>query len=327
MLLKSEAAGIFFPAAFVLISLQPKTETMEARIGELAALFTAVCWTVTAITFESASRKVGSVPVNIIRLVMALVLLSLFSWIRRDMPFPTDASTYNITWLALSGLVGFVVGDLFLFKAFTVIGSRMSLLIMTLVPPITAFAGWLIMGEILQWIHFGGMTLTLSGIAMVILHKQMQRSKPGQLPEKIPLPGIIFALLGATGQAIGLVLSKYGMQDYDAFSATQIRVIAGIIGFTIVISFFRKWGAVNLALKNKTALWLMLLGATFGPFLGVSSSLIAVQYTATGIASTIMSVSPILILPATYLLYKQQITWKELIGAVVSVAGVALFFI
>ncbi len=300
---------------------------MEARIGEFAALFTAVCWTVTAITFEAASRKVGSVPVNIIRLVMALVLLSLFSWIRRDMPFPVDASTYNWMWLALSGLVGFVVGDLFLFKAFTVIGSRLSLLIMTLVPPITAFAGWLIMGEILQWIHFGGMALTLSGIAMVILHKQMQRSKPGKLPEKIPLQGIIYALLGATGQAIGLVLSKYGMRDYDAFSATQIRVMAGIIGFTIVISFFRKWGAVNLALKNKTALWLMLLGAAFGPFLGVSSSLIAVQYTATGIASTIMSVSPILILPATYLLYKQQITWKELLGAIISVAGVALFFI
>ena len=290
-------------------------------------MFTAVCWTVTAITFEAASRKVGSVPVNIIRLVMALALLSLFSWIRRDMPFPADASSYNWMWLALSGLIGFVVGDLFLFKAFTVIGSRMSLLIMTLVPPITAFVGWLIMGETLEWIHLGGMALTISGIAMVILHKQMQRSKPGKLPESIPLPGIIFALLGATGQAIGLVLSKYGMQDYDAFSATQIRVMAGIVGFAIVITFFRKWGAVNLAMKNHTALWLMLLGATFGPFLGVSSSLIAVQYTATGIASTIMSVSPILILPATYLLYKQQITWKELLGAIISVAGVALFFI
>ncbi len=300
---------------------------MEARIGEFAALFTAVCWTVTAITFEAASRKVGSVPVNIIRLVMALALLSLFSWIWRDMPFPADADSFNWVWLALSGLVGFVVGDLFLFKAFTVIGSRLSLLIMTLVPPITAFVGWLIMGETLGWIHLGGMALTISGIAMVILHKQMQRSKPGKLPERIPLPGIIFALLGAIGQAIGLVLSKYGMQDYDAFSATQIRVMAGIMGFAIVITFFRKWGAVNLALKNNTALWLMLLGATFGPFLGVSSSLIAVKYTATGIASTIMSVSPILILPATYLLYKQQITWKELLGAIVSVAGVALFFI
>lgn len=300
---------------------------MEARIGELAALFTAMCWTITALTFEAASRKVGSIPVNIIRLVMALFLIGIFSWIRRDMPFPADATSFNWMWLALSGLIGFVIGDLFLFKAFTVIGSRLSLLIMTLVPPIAALAGWLMMGETLAWIHLGGMTLTMSGIAMVILHKRGQRTKPGQLPEHIPPMGIVYALLGALGQAVGLVFSKYGMQDYDAFSATQIRVMAGIIGFAIVIHVFKKWGAVGKALHNKTALWLMLLGALFGPFLGVSSSLVAVKYTATGIASTIMSVSPILILPATYLLYKQQITWKELLGAIVSVAGVAIFFL
>ncbi len=300
---------------------------MEARIGELAALFTAVCWTVTAITFEAASRKVGSIPVNIIRLVMALGLLAIFSWIRRDMPFPADATSYNWAWLAASGMVGFVIGDLFLFKAFTVIGSRLSLLVMTLVPPIAAFAGFLLMGETLALIHLGGMALTMSGIAMVILHKRGQRSKPGKLPEQIPPMGVVFALLGAAGQAVGLVLSKYGMQQYDAFSATQIRVMAGIVGFAVVIHVFKKWGAVGKALTNRTALLLMLLGATFGPFLGVSSSLIAVKYTATGIASTIMSVSPILILPATYLLYKQQITWKELLGAVISVGGVALFFI
>ncbi len=300
---------------------------MELRIGELAALFTAVCWTVTAMSFESASRKVGSVPVNIIRLVMALLLLSIFSWIRRDFPLPLDATSFNWFWLALSGLVGFVIGDLFLFKAFTVIGSRLSLLIMTLVPPIAAFVGWLIMGETMGWLHLGGMALTLSGIALVILHKQGQREKPGDLLVKASTTGIVYAILGAAGQATGLVLSKYGMQDYDAFSATQIRVMAGIIGFAIVIHFFKKWGAVNNALKNNTALWLMLFGATFGPFLGVSSSLIAVKHTATGIASTIMSVSPILILPATFLLYKQTITWKEFIGAVISVCGVALFFI
>ncbi|TVR42637.1 MAG: EamA family transporter [Bacteroidia bacterium] len=300
---------------------------MEFRIGELAALATAICWTITAITFEAASRKVGSIPVNIIRLVMAFFLIALFSWIIRDMPFPADATSHQWFWLAISGLVGFVIGDLFLFKAFTVIGSRLSLLIMTLVPPIAAFVGWLMMGETLAWIHLGGMALTMSGIGMVILHKRGRKNHRGELPEHVPPTGIIFALLGALGQAVGLVLSKYGMQDYDAFSATQIRVMAGIIGFAVVIHVFKKWGAVETALNNRTALWLMLLGAVFGPFLGVTSSLIAVKYTATGIASTIMSISPILILPATYLLYKQQITWKELLGAFISVTGVALFFI
>ncbi|MBW6497695.1 MAG: DMT family transporter [Bacteroidales bacterium] len=296
---------------------------MEFRIGELAALFTAVCWTVTSLAFESAGRKVGSVAVNIIRLVMALVLLSLFSYIRRGMLFPMDATAYNWFWLLLSGLAGFVIGDLFLFKAFTVIGSRLSMLVMTLVPPISALIGWLLMGELLSWLNVIGMSLTLSGISLVIFNKQKNKKQP----EKIPAKGLLFALGGAVGQASGLVLSKFGMGDYDPFSATQIRVIAGIVGFSIIIHFFRRWLAVGQAMKHRKAMLLMLLGATFGPFLGVSASLIAVQNTATGIASTIMSITPILIIPFTMIFFKQKVSWQEVVGALISVGGVALFFI
>ncbi len=297
---------------------------MEVRLGELAALFTACCWTVTALAFESASRKVGSVAVNIIRLVMALVLLTLFSWIRRGVPLPVDASLHAWFWLAMSGLAGFVVGDLFLFKAFTVIGSRLSMLVMTLVPPIAALTGWLLMGEVLGWIHILGMTMTMSGIALVIFHKHA--GKPNA-PERPPIKGLLFALGGAFGQAIGLVLSKFGMGDFDPFASTQIRVMAGIFGFTILIQVFRRWLSVGQATRNRKAMALMLLGATFGPFLGVSFSLIAVQNTATGIASTIMAITPILIIPPTLIFFKQKISWQEVTGALVSVGGVALFFL
>jgi len=297
---------------------------MELRIGELAALFTAMCWTVTALAFESASRKVGSVAVNIIRLLMAFVLLSLFSYIRRGMFLPMDASAYNWFWLILSGLTGFVIGDLFLFKSFTVIGSRLSMLVMTLVPPISALIGWMLMGELLSGLNMLGMALTLSGIALVIFNRQKKSAEP---VNRIPLKGLLYALGGAFGQAAGLVLSKFGMADYDAFSATQIRVIAGIIGFAVIVHFFRRWLAVGNAFKHRKAMLLMLLGATFGPFLGVSSSLIAVQNTATGIASTIMSITPILIIPPTLIFFKQKVSWQELVGAVISVGGVALFFI
>lgn len=297
---------------------------MEFRIGELAALFTAVCWTVTSMAFESAGRKVGSLQVNIIRLFMALVLLSLFSFVRRGIFFPVDATAYNWFWLLLSGIAGFVVGDLFLFKAFTVIGSRLSMLLMTLVPPITAVIGWLLMGEVLSLLSILGMALTMAGIALVIFNR---RRKNSEQINRIDPKGLLYALGGAFGQATGLVLSKFGMEEYDAFSATQIRVIAGIIGFSIIVTAFRRWAPVRSALKQTRPMLLMMLGATFGPFLGVSSSLIAVQNTETGIASTIMSITPILIIPPTVIFFKQKLTWKELAGAVISVCGVALFFI
>lgn len=296
---------------------------MELRIGELAALGTAFCWTITALAFETASRKVGSVAVNIIRLVMALVLLSIFSYFNRGLFFPTDATAYMWYWLVLSGIVGFVIGDLFLFEAFTLIGSRLSMLIMTLVPPITAILGWLLMREQMSWLNIIGMTMTISGIALVIFQR---KSKTGE-KIKYPVKGLFFAFLGAAGQAIGYVLSKYGMGDFDPFAATQIRVIAGVFGFSILVSFFKRWRAVFAALPQRKPMLLMLLGATFGPFIGVSLSLLAAQNTSTGIAATIMAITPILLIPTTLFFFKQSVNWKEIVGAIISVAGVSLFFI
>ncbi len=293
------------------------------RIGEFAALGTAFCWVITAIAFEAASRKVGSISVNIIRLVIALFLIGFYTWFTRGYFFPIDATLYSWSWLILSGLIGFVVGDLFLFEAFTLIGSRLSMLIMTLVPPITALLGWLIMGETLSLFNLLGMSLTISGIGLVIF--QRSNAKSGKI--KYPLKGLFFAFLGAVGQATGYVLSKYGMGDYNPFAATQIRVMAGIVGFSVIITIFRRWRPVFSALKKTRPMILTTVGATFGPFIGVSLSLLAAQHTQTGIAATIMAITPILIIPPTMIFFKQPTSWKELVGAIISVAGVSLFFL
>jgi drug/metabolite transporter (DMT)-like permease len=296
----------------------------NSHLGEFAALLTAFFWTVTSLSFESASRKVGSLSVNIIRLVIGFVFLSIFNLIRRGMVLPTDANLDNWLWLTLSGLVGFVFGDLFLFKSYTIIGSRFSMLIMTLVPPITTFFSWIILGEKLKLFHFLGMTLTFSGIAMAIFSRN---GKGDKLSLKLAPKGILFAIGGAVGQALGLVLSKLGLGDYDPFAATQIRVIAGISGFTILVTFLSRWSGVITALKNTGGMKGISLGAFFGPFLGVSFSLISVKYTEAGIASTIMALVPVIIIAPAVILYKQKITIPEIIGAIISVGGVAVFFL
>lgn len=296
----------------------------ENHLGEFAALLTAFFWTVTSLSFESASHRIGSVAVNILRLVIGFAFLSVFCLIRRGLILPIDASYENWLWLSLSGLVGFVFGDLFLFKSYTMIGSRFSMLIMTLVPPITAFFSFIILGERLTLFHYLGMTLTFSGISMAIFSRN---GKGEKLSLKLSRKGILYAFGGAVGQALGLVLSKFGLKDYDPFAATQIRIIAGIIGYTMLVTILMRWGNVVKATRNKEGMLLTSLGAFFGPFLGVSFSLIAVKYTEAGIASTIMALVPVfIILPAVFL-FKQKVTLPELLGAIVSVAGVAVFFL
>ena len=293
-------------------------------IGRVVALATAVCWTGTAIAFENAGKKIGSLSLNLLRLLMAFVFISIFLWITRGLPLPLDASAYEWRWLLFSGLIGFCIGDLFLFKAFIVIGSRISMLIMSLVPPITALTGWLIMGETLTLSNWVGMSLTITGVAIVVL----ERNKTADTESlKHPVSGILFAFGGAVGQAIGLVLSKVGMGEYNAFAATQIRIIAGIAGFALLFSVLRIWPRTLKALKNRSAMRPLTMGAFFGPFLGVSLSLLAVQYIAVGIASTFMALVPILIIPPAVIFFKEKITAREVIGAALAVSGIAVLFI
>ncbi len=296
----------------------------ENHIGELAALCTALFWTVTALAFESASLKIGSLSVNVIRLVLAFIFLSIYNTITRGMIIPVDASTEAWIWLLLSGLIGFVLGDLFLFKSYTIIGSRFAMLVMNLVPPIAALFGWIILGEKLTLYSYLGMLLTFFGISLAIFSR---KSKNEKIKLKFAPIGFLYAFLGAVGQGLGLVLSKFGMKDYNPFAATQIRIIAGIFGFVILVTIMKRWGNVYKALYNIKGMRSTILGSFFGPFLGVSFSLLAVKYTETGIASTIMAMVPIFIIAPAYFIFKQKITLLEIIGSILSVCGVALFFI
>ena len=297
---------------------------LQAHRGELFALMVAVFWTVTALAFESAGRRVGSLPVNLIRLVFGFAFLSLLNGAVRGTPFPADASPQNWAWLSLSGMVGFVIGDLLLFKSFTLVGSWFAMLVMTLAPPLAAVFGRIFLGERISALGMGGMALTLLGIALAVFHRDGEGARPR---EPRPLLGVLYAFGGAVGQAAGIVLSKHGMGDYPSFAATQIRVIAGIAGFALIVTAAGRWGPVLRAFRDRKGILAILLGSFFGPFLGVSFSLMAIRHTSTGVASTLMALTPILLIPPSTVLLGHRITPREIAGTVLSVAGVALFFL
>jgi len=256
-----------------------------------------------------------------IKMYLAFVMFAIFAWIFRGKPFPTDATGFAWLWLGLSGIIGFVLGDLFLFKALEIIGARTSMLIMALVPPTTALIGFFLLSETLALRHCLGMAITMSGVATVILTRES-----GTKELKHSVKGLVYACIGMTGQAVGLVLSKYGMGEYNAFSATQIRIIAGLVGFTLLLFHLKGWGQLKTAFKNIPVMRIAAIGSVLGPFLGVYLSLLAVQNTSTGIASTIIAIVPVLIIPFSILLFKERINLREIIGAIIAVTGTAIMF-
>jgi drug/metabolite transporter (DMT)-like permease len=297
---------------------------LTSYLGEIAGLATAICWTATAISFQFASRRIGSVSVNLIRMVFAFVFYLIYSKIFLGQWLPLDASPKAWLYLSISGIIGFVIGDYFLFKSYELVSSKISMLIMTTAPAFAALLGWFMIKEPFTWMNFLGMFLVLLGVSIVILKKDREN---GVKQMRYPLKGILFAFAGAIGQGVGSVFSKIGMADYDPFGASQIRVIVGLIGFVIMITVMKRWRNLYSGLSDKKASKALVIGSFFGPFLGVSLGMVAFKYTSLGIASTLMATVPVFILLPSHLIMKEKITLNEVIGAIVAVSGIVVFFI
>lgn len=307
-------------------------------LGEIISLAVAVSWTVTALFAEVASKRIGSLQFNVVRMFLSIVMLGLTLWCFTGSPVPLYANGDAWLWLSLSGFVGYLLGDYCLFNSYILIGSRFGQLFMTLAPIAAAFSAWAILGERMSFQAMVGMLVTISGIGLSVLNKGGGKHR---LSLKLPLKGVLFGIGAGIGQGVGLVLSKVGMNHYVQsipageemvadlmpFASTMMRAITGFVGFLLVMIFQKKYSTMSVALRNRkgmnAALW-----ATFaGPFIGVSLSLMAVQYTEAGIASTLMALTPIFILWPSSFFFGQKVTAKEIAGAVISVVGVSLFFL
>jgi drug/metabolite transporter (DMT)-like permease len=285
---------------------------------------------VSSLAFTAAGRRIGSLSLNLIRLVLAIGFLTPFCWLRRGLPLPTDAGGEAWAWLSLSGVVGFVLGDLCLFRAFVTIGPRLSTLIMALVPPIAAALGWWWLGERLGRLDLLGMAVTLGGVVWVVLERRpgdRARDAGSSAGARAPPGGLALALLGAVGQAVGLVLSKVGMKQYDPFAATQIRIFAGIACYALLFVAIRWWGRVIQGVRDRRGMVFATIGAMAGPFLGVSLSLVAVQRTETGVAATLMATTPVLIIPAIMVIHRERVSARAALGAAIAVGGVAVLWL
>jgi len=308
------------------------------HIGEAISLIVAVLWTVTAIYSDKASHRLGSTPANVFRLTLSVFLLGLILWVTIGHPYPIYADSKAWFWLALSALVGYVFGDWCLFNCYLSIGARFGQLFMTLAPPMAALAGWVMLGEELSWKAAIAMAVTLSGIAISIL----SRDSDHHIKFTLPVRGILLGLGAGAGQGVGLVLSKIGLEYYSAaipaeapalmetmlpFASTMIRAIFGSMGFIALMALRHNLPQLKTAARDRKGLGYVLIMSLFGPVVGVSLSLMAVRYTDAGIASTLMALTPVIILIPYAITGKQPIRFKEVVGVTVSMLGVALFFL
>ena len=300
-------------------------------LGEMISIGVAFSWTATALLSEFGSKRLGNLTLNVLRMALALLFSVVLFLAVLCTPWP-GVTPAACGWMLLSGLVGYVIGDYCLFQCYIIIGSRYGQLFMTLAPIAAALMAWITLGQQMNAQSIVAMLVTLAGISISVLG----RGEHHKVSLKLPLNGVLFAIAAALCQGIGLVLSKIGMDHYEPgalpewllpFSANFLRCIAGMAGFTLLLYLRKGFRPLREAMGDRKGMAVATATTIFGPFVGVGFSLMAVQYTAAGIASTLMAMTPIIIILPSWWLFRQPITWKAVVGAVISVVGVSLFFL
>lgn len=299
---------------------------MTSHVGEWAALATSVCWSASAVFFGVASRRVGSLVVNRTRLVLASIFLVTTHLIVFRSIVPLDAPPERWFWLGLSGIIGLTIGDALLFQAFIDIGPRLGMLLLSTSPVLSALLAWAFLGEGISWMAWAGILVTVGGVVWVVLGRDRSEASA-------PMPryaqGIGFALGSAACQAIGLILSKQGLVgDYPALSGVVIRMLTATLAIWLLTTLQgQARSTVDRLRQDPRMLLPAFAGSIVGPFLGVWLSLVAVQRAHVGIASTLMALPPVFLVPIGWIVFKERIGWQAVAGTLVAIVGVAMLFI
>lgn len=313
----------------------------DAAIGAAAGIATSVLWTGTSLLFTAAAKRIGSLVVNTARICIAVVLLGITHRLLAGAWLP-DVNSRQVLYLGVSGLLGLAIGDQALFTAYVDIGPRLAMLVMTSAPLFAALFGWAQLGEKPEPLDWLGIAVTLIGIVWVISEKPrvvLPRGATG-LVSTHRARGLTLAFIATACQAGGFVLSKVGIghgwlpraEHLSPQAASLVRMFFAALCMTPVLILHglgtRPQRAAGCATKAQVNMMAALLftfgGAVFGPFLGMWMSLVAGDRIPLGVAQTLLSLPPVLILPFAYWLHKEHIGFRAIAGAVLAVIGVAI---
>ena len=295
---------------------------MAVPIHELAALGTATCWATTGILASDAIRALGAFHFNLIRqgfvtLVLAIIVLGSGALALPDLT--------GLAVLALSGIVGILLGDTLNFAAVGRLGPRRAGAIFALNAPMAAVLGWLVLDEALGLQAGLGIAATVAGVALAILGRPASGAhRLEQVRGGLRL-GVLFGLGAALGQATGTLIARpYMTGGLDPYLGSLIRVGASGLAMGVL-------AALPLAPprpQGVTGKVLILTAATalIGLLLGMTLFLYALQGSKTGIIATLSATSPVIILPLLWLRTGQRPSATSWAGAALAVAGLALIF-
>ncbi|MCP4846953.1 MAG: DMT family transporter [Verrucomicrobiaceae bacterium] len=286
------------------------------------AIITAILFAFSAVFNTRITKLLDEISANFYRLLIACVILGCLTAVFHPGSFHPHASL----WLALSGMIGFGIGDIALFAALSRIGSRLTILIIfSLSAIVGACSDYLFLSDPIGLWECGAIILILGGLAIALLSSEGPELRQGSFRV-----GIIAALLAGIGQGIGVSISRHAEiiaessgVTINGLSQAFQRVSAGLLCLALVWMWKRTRGKLSQAKSTRCTIakWLI-LAAISGPVLGVSCLQQSLKTLTSGEAMAVTATSPLLLIPLAYLFEGERIRPLSLFGACLGVGGV-----
>ncbi len=297
-------------------------------MGEIAGILCALFWAVSASLFSEGSIRIGAGAVNRIRLLTGLILFMIANTIVNGSPIPLNAEPERWFWFGASGILGLAIGDGLMYQAYTMIGTRVAMLITAFSPILSALIAWIFLHEALQPVTLIGILLAVAGVGIVVLERGEIGKTSGGDKRKYIL-GLLASLTAVVMYAIGMVMSKKGLENnYSTISGVTMRMIFAFLASWLPMLISGK--TVNMfqnAFRNPHAMRFVMIGSLIGPFGGIWMQFVALQSTQVGVASTLISTAPIFMLPIAKWIYKEKLSWRAILGTLLAIVGVAVIFL
>jgi drug/metabolite transporter (DMT)-like permease len=297
---------------------------MFSLLSGVYAILAAILWALSSSMLENLAHIISPKELNIFKGGIAILLLVGTSLLLGE-------DYQNLTWssvnlLLLSGVIGIGLGDTAYYAGLKDIGSRRALLLFALAPPMTALIAWIFLGETLNLLAWVGIFVTVGGVAWVVTERTPQETVKQE--PKILRRGILMGVFASLGQAVGLVLSRSAMSDgsITSLQSAALRLSAGVL-FTLgwVLISRQPLGKWQNSVDRKKTWGLLGLTAFIGTYICLWLQQLAVQGAPAGITQTLLSTSPIFILPIAAL-RGEKVSWRAVLGALISIFGVMLVF-
>jgi drug/metabolite transporter (DMT)-like permease len=300
---------------------------LESYAGQISALLASLCFSVGPVFNTLASQRISVGAVNRVRLLVTFCLLALIHWIVLGSPLPGPEFSSQWLMFGISGVFTLVLGDTLLFAAFALIGTRLAMLVATLIPVIGAVLARLFLGESLDWSQIFGIVVTLSGVGFVLLDRNNGAEQNGGIFNY--RNGLLLALGAALFHAVGATTAKAGFSsEFPAVSGQMIRLSIALVVMMAAAAARGKLRTTAAQLKtDPLSLRYILVGAVIGPLLGMWLSLEAIQKVPVGVATALTSLPPVWLLPIGYYFFHERIGWQAVAGSLVAVAGVVILLI